>query len=159
MGDRSMEKRDLYIPVHHIPVRSFPSVRNVTEARVTLIQWMNSKRVCCSFPALVDCLRQRLDRHGHLLLVLDNVTDSALLDWQQTDLLTVLGPKLHLLATTRLLPPSGADWLTLGELPAADALELLEKHRPARRNGRQRNRSCIGWAGSHWRSSWSGLGC
>jgi hypothetical protein len=82
------------------------------------------------FPALVDCLRQRLDQQGHILLVLDNVTDPALLDWQQTDLLTVLGPKLHLLATTRLLPPSGAGWLTLGELPAADALELLEKHRP-----------------------------
>jgi hypothetical protein len=82
------------------------------------------------FPALVDCLRQRLDGQGHILLVLDNVTDPALLDWQQTDLLTVLGPKLHLLATTRLLPPSGAAWLTLGELPPADALELLEKHRP-----------------------------
>jgi len=39
---------------------------------------------------------------------------------------------LHLLATTRL--PSGAAghiaWVTLGEMPEADALALLEKHRP-----------------------------
>ncbi len=36
------------------------------------------------------------------------------------------------MATTRLLPPSGGAWLTLtlGELPDADALDLLEKHRP-----------------------------
>ena len=64
--------------------------------------------------------------------MLDNVTDPALLTAQQTDCLTALGPKLHLLATTRLAPPSGAkgNWLTLGELPEADALNLVEKHRP-----------------------------
>ena len=32
--------------------------------------------------------------------------------------------------TTRLGPPPGAKWLTLGELSEAEALELLEKHRP-----------------------------
>jgi tetratricopeptide (TPR) repeat protein len=81
------------------------------------------------FAAIAACLRERLDRQGHILLVLDNVTDPALVSRQQTDRLTALGPKLHLLATTRLLPPSGGNWLTLGELPEADALELLEKHR------------------------------
>ena len=30
-----------YIPVHHLPVRSLFSIRNVTQARVTLIQWMD----------------------------------------------------------------------------------------------------------------------
>ena len=59
------------------------------------------------------------------------VTDAALLKPQQTDLLTSLGPTLHLLATTRL--PAGNTthirWSTLGELPEADAVALLEKHR------------------------------
>jgi hypothetical protein len=48
----------------------------------------------------------------------------------KTDCLTLLGPRLHLLATTRQLPPAGGNWLVLGELPPADALALLEKHRP-----------------------------
>jgi len=88
------------------------------------------KTVATYFAAVAACLRERLDRQGHILLLLDNVTDPALLARQQTDVLTALGPKLHLLATTRLLPPSRGYWLTLGELPEADALELLEKHRP-----------------------------
>ena len=83
------------------------------------------------FAAVTDCLRRRLDELGPILLVLDNVTDPALLAAQETDSLTRLGPMLHLLATTRL--PAGAAkhiaWVTLGELPEADALALLEKHR------------------------------
>lgn len=82
------------------------------------------------FAAICRCLRRRLDQRGHILLVLDNVTDPALVSRGQTDALTALGPKLHLLATTRLLPPSGTGWLTLGELSESEALELLEKHRP-----------------------------
>jgi len=84
------------------------------------------------FAAITACLRERLARLGHILLVLDNVTDPALLEREQTDTLTVLGPMLHLLATTRLAPPAAgkSNWLTLGELPDADALDLLEKHRP-----------------------------
>jgi tetratricopeptide (TPR) repeat protein len=84
------------------------------------------------FAAIVACLSQRLDSLGHILLVLDNVTLPALLSPQETDQLTALGPKLHLLATTRLAPPSGEGgiWFTLGELADADALDLLEKHRP-----------------------------
>jgi len=84
------------------------------------------------FAAILDCLRERLGRLGHILLVLDNVTALDLLAAQQTDQLTALGPMLHLLATTRLAPPTGESgiWLTLGELPEADALDLLEKHRP-----------------------------
>jgi tetratricopeptide (TPR) repeat protein len=81
------------------------------------------------FAAVARCLDERLAAKGHVLLVLDNVTDTALVGSQQTDCLTALGPKLHLLATTRLLPPAGGNWLTLGELPEADALALLEKHR------------------------------
>ena len=82
------------------------------------------------FAAIKACLRERLDKVGHILLVLDNVTDAALLRAEQTDLLTSLGPKLHLLATTRLPPAGQGRWLTLGELPPADALQLLENHRP-----------------------------
>jgi tetratricopeptide (TPR) repeat protein len=84
------------------------------------------------FAAMVHSLRERLTSHGHILLVLDNVTDANLLAAQQLDALTSLGPMLHLLATTRL--PAGSSnhiaWLTLGELPETDALMLLEKHRP-----------------------------
>ncbi len=86
------------------------------------------------FAAIKSCLRERLDKIDHILLVLDNVSDLQVVSPQQTDLLTSLGPKLHLLATTRLLPPSGGAWLTLGELPDADALDLLEKHRPFERS-------------------------
>jgi hypothetical protein len=82
------------------------------------------------FAAIVACLERRLDQKGSILLVLDNVTAPALMTQQGTDPLTKLGPKLHLLMTTRLAAPPGGNWLTLGELPEADALALLEKHRP-----------------------------
>jgi tetratricopeptide (TPR) repeat protein len=82
------------------------------------------------FAAIRDCLRERLGKAGHVLLVLDNVTDMNLVSAGETDALTALGPKLHLLATTRMLPPSGKNWLTLGELEERTALELMEKHRP-----------------------------
>jgi tetratricopeptide (TPR) repeat protein len=84
------------------------------------------------FAAVAACLRERLARLGHVLLVLDNVSDLALLGPEQTDTLTVLGPKLHLLATTRLVPPTAGkgNWLSLGRLPEDDALDLLEKYRP-----------------------------
>ena len=82
------------------------------------------------FAAIRRCLSERLDTLGHILLVLDNVTDLAVVSPHQTDQLTSLGPRLHLLATTRKLPPSGGGWLTLGELPEVDALDVLEKHRP-----------------------------
>ena len=84
------------------------------------------------FAALADCLRNRLARLGHILLVLDNVTDLDLLAPAQTHALTLLGPSLHLLATTRLVPPAAGcgHWLALGRLPDPDALDLLEKFRP-----------------------------
>ena len=86
------------------------------------------------FAAVLACLRDRLHDPtlGHVLLVLDNVTDLALLSRPQTDTVTVLGRNLHLLATTRLVPPGvgKGNWLTLGQLPEDDAMELLEKHRP-----------------------------
>ena len=84
------------------------------------------------FAAILRCLRTRLDQLGHILLVLDNVSDLALLGHQQTQALTALGPQLHLLATTRLIPPAGGqgNWLSLGQLPDDDALDLLEKYRP-----------------------------
>jgi tetratricopeptide (TPR) repeat protein len=90
------------------------------------------------FAAIAACLRQRIETDGHVLLVLDNVTDVSVVAPQQTDRLTALGPKLHLLATTRLRPPSGGMWLTLGELPESDALDVLEKHRPFERSERER---------------------
>jgi tetratricopeptide (TPR) repeat protein len=91
----------------------------------------NRKKPESCFAAIIASLRDRLDRLGHILLVLDNINTPALLTAQQSDCLTALGPKLHLLATTRLPSPAGArgNWLTLGELPDADALDLLEKHR------------------------------
>ncbi|HEY3862613.1 MAG TPA: tetratricopeptide repeat protein [Verrucomicrobiae bacterium] len=84
------------------------------------------------FAAIVNCLRGRLNSLGHVLLVFDNVSDSALLLRDQTDRLTLLGPKLHILATTRLPRPATGrgEWLKLGELPPDDALELMEKYRP-----------------------------
>ena len=84
------------------------------------------------FAAILRCLRTRLNQIGHVLLVLDNVSDLALLGHQQTQALTALGRKLHLLATTRLIPPAGgkSNWLSLGQLPDDDALYLLEKYRP-----------------------------
>jgi len=89
------------------------------------------KSVDTYFAAIGACLRRRLDEKGHILLVLDNVTDPDLLTAQETDALTSL-PMLHLLATTRLAATTGEhiNWVTLGELPEADALALLEKHRP-----------------------------
>ena len=87
------------------------------------------------FGAIRDCLRRRLQEMGRILLVLDNVTDAALLSPEQTDTVRALGPELHLLATTRLGAPEGggtfddAHWLTLGELSFEDSLRLLEKHR------------------------------
>ena len=51
--------------------------------------------------------RRRLQELGPILLVLDNVTDTALLSPEQTDQVRVLGPHLHLLATTRLGAPEG----------------------------------------------------
>jgi len=82
------------------------------------------------FKAVRRCLAERLAEKGAVLLVLDNVTNLDFLGPDQTGELTALGPQLHLLATTRMLPPAGdAHWLTLGELPEADALDLLEKHR------------------------------
>ncbi len=82
------------------------------------------------FAAIRRCLEGRLVTHGHILLVLDNVTKMNLVTAGETSVLTSMGPKMHLLATTRELPPSGSGWVTLGELPEADALALLEKHRP-----------------------------
>ena len=81
------------------------------------------------FAAIMACLERRLEQKGSILLVLDNVTAADLMTQQGTDPLTKLGPKLHLLMTTRLAAPPGGNWLTLGELPEADALALLEKHR------------------------------
>lgn len=87
------------------------------------------------FGAIRNCLRRRLHETGRILLVLDNVTDPALLSPEQTDVLRTLGPELHLLATTRLGAPQGGGsfddvhWLTLGELSFEDSLRLLEKHR------------------------------
>ncbi len=84
------------------------------------------------FAAIQRCLRKRLDDKGRILLVLDNVTDADLLEPEETDHLTMLGPMLHLLATTRL--PAGTSrhikWTTLGELSESESLDLLEKHRP-----------------------------
>jgi hypothetical protein len=66
---------------------------------------------------ILRCLRARLDQLG-----------LALLGHQQTQALTALGPQLHLLATTRLIPPAGGqgNWLSLGQLPDDDALDLLK---------------------------------
>jgi tetratricopeptide (TPR) repeat protein len=82
------------------------------------------------FAAIAACVHRRLEDLGHILLVLDNVTCATLVSDQETDHLTGLGPKLHLLATTRLPAPPARGWLTLGELPETAALELLGKHRP-----------------------------
>ncbi len=84
------------------------------------------------YAAILFHLGRRMEQLGHVLLLLDNVTDLSLLAPEQTDALTKLGPKLHLLATTRLPAPTTPkdSWLSLDRLPDEDAIELLEKHRP-----------------------------
>ena len=66
------------------------------------------------FAAVHRCLARRLVAKGSILLVLDNVTSVALTSAQQTDELTTLGPKLHLLLTTRLAPPAGGELADAG---------------------------------------------
>lgn len=82
------------------------------------------------FAAIKRCLKQRLDTLGSVLLLLDNVSDEKLLCPQETDLLTVLGPNLHLLTTTRNVATSGMRSLVLDELKLAESLGLMEKYRP-----------------------------
>ncbi len=82
------------------------------------------------FAAMKRVLKHRLDSLGSVLLVLDNVSESSLLEANQTDLLTVLGPNLHLLATTRLVLSKRLKCLSLGEMKHEDALALLDKFRP-----------------------------
>ncbi len=82
------------------------------------------------FRAICRCLQRRLREGRGILLVLDNVTDERLVSRQQTEELTGLdGERLHLLFTTRLEPPAGADWMPLGALPEGECMELLEKFR------------------------------
>lgn len=86
--------------------------------------------------ALSNCLRRRIATMGHVLLVLDNVTSRELLSAQGLDFLTVLGPKLHLLLTTRLGPTAAqGPTVILSELSTAAALDMLEKHRPFSSDG------------------------
>ncbi len=82
------------------------------------------------FAAAVRSLQKRLDDKGHVLLILDNVDHPDVVSGQQTDALTVLGPQLHILATTRLPAPPNSGWLTLGELSTEEAVELLDRYRP-----------------------------
>ncbi len=82
------------------------------------------------FAAVSCCLAHRLESYGPILLVLDNVTHPALMAARETDHLTCHGPGLHLLMTTRLPAPVDAGWVTLGALSEAEAMELMEKHRP-----------------------------
>lgn len=88
------------------------------------------------FGAIRESLRRRAEQRGRILLVLDNVTDALILSPIQIDLVSVVGPKLHLLATTRLGAPIGQSanddihWITLTELSITESLRLLEKHRP-----------------------------
>ncbi|MEZ6056870.1 MAG: tetratricopeptide repeat protein [Planctomycetaceae bacterium] len=83
------------------------------------------------FAAIQRALQRRIDEKGPVLLILDNVTDRNLLTRQELDGLTVLGPQLHLLATTREPPPADdRNWLKLGELTPDDAYDLLDKFRP-----------------------------
>jgi hypothetical protein len=87
------------------------------------------------FRAVLRCLKERIARLGHVLLVLDNVAELELLSGTQTDEVTTLGPGLHLLATTRLAPRTRKGWLTLGELAGDEALALLERYRPFDNDG------------------------
>ncbi len=84
------------------------------------------------FAAILRQLGHRLNSLGHVLLLLDNVTDTGLLNREQSDPVAALGSNLHLLATTRLpAPPANSrNWISLDRLPDEAALELLEKHRP-----------------------------
>ncbi|HUT33577.1 MAG TPA: toll/interleukin-1 receptor domain-containing protein [Planctomycetota bacterium] len=104
------------------------------------------KTVDTYFAAVRSCLDERLARLGHILLVLDNVTEPAILTRPETAHLTCLGPGLHLLGTTRLPAPPAEErgWLVLGELRDPEALELMEKYRPfANESEREAARSIV----------------
>ncbi len=81
--------------------------------------------------AILACLRDRLQRLGPALIVLDNVTSSELLAGVEIDWLAALGPQIHILATTRLAshPHGNFPWLTIDQLTENDALTILEKKR------------------------------
>jgi len=126
--------------------RFLVSCEGISDLRLALIQldgiFANSatdaqrKSLDLHFSTIRESLRLHLGASGRVLLVLDNVSDAKLLSPVQTDVLRVLGPNLHLLATTRLGAPAGhfanedIHWITLNELSVQDSLRLLEKHRP-----------------------------
>lgn len=101
-----------------------------------------SKNPELKFRRLRAGLDQWTQEKGRVLLVLDNVVQHRLLSKDQLGKLNLSQDRVHLLATTRLLPPPGAlsgvaaqthqttAWLPVDELPINEAARLLEKHRP-----------------------------
>jgi len=73
-----------------------------------------------NFNAVLRCLRKRLSEKGSVLLVLDNVSEPQLLQPHAMNQITKLGPKLHLLATTRLPQAIGIKTLMLGEMKPSE---------------------------------------
>lgn len=82
------------------------------------------------YEALKLAIGRAISESGPMLLVLDNVTDRHVVSREEIDGLGAFHGRLHLLATTRLPSPAGADWVSLDRLPEADALALLARHRP-----------------------------
>ena len=83
-------------------------------------------------------VRHELARRGRCLLLLDNVSDQRLLEPAFLDALPRGGP-VDLIATTRLPPaqiPGSAQnlaFVSVDELPEADAFALMQSHQPQRR--------------------------
>jgi hypothetical protein len=80
--------------------------------------------------AISNALRRRVEDLGHVLLVFDNLESFEPCYADCFDALLAIGPKLHILVTTRGLRgnPFGAE-LELTELSTASSIALLEKHR------------------------------
>ena len=88
------------------------------------------------FGAVRDALRRQAEAMGNILLVLDDISEPALLNPSEIATVSTLLEKVNLLATTRLAPgdfravSDGIVWVALGALPSSDALELFRTHRP-----------------------------
>lgn len=79
-------------------------------------------------------VRLAFEQGPRCLLLLDNVDDPSVLSAENRAAFLPGGPQVHVLVTTRLEPDRlpGAACVTLGELPLAEGLQLLERHRPPR---------------------------
>jgi tetratricopeptide (TPR) repeat protein len=109
-----------------------------TDLRIPLVKLADAKGVPLTDEERKDLdasfarVRAAFERGPRSLLLLDNVDDPKLLSPQHRARCLPSSDDVHTLVTTRLEPERMRDieCLALDALPEADALRLLEKHRP-----------------------------